>query len=244
MAEKAETKANDIKEKTIAADDEMEYEDDEEETTASKILKIAIILFLLFAFIAGGFGLGLYFNLYDMEQVNEKLALYDYPVFNMFFEKPLSVIEREEEEALEKAVEEAQAAEAEEKAAEAEEKAAEEERKKAEEKAKLAEKEKEDAASGIEKPKTLTKEELEKQVKARKAEEKKRVTKLARLYNNMKPEDAAAIMEGLDDDIVIDIFNRMDEGKVSKIINAFDESRSARITKIMYTGKPDVSHVR
>lgn len=217
--------------------DETEEVEDYEETTGSKLLKIAIIFFLLTVFIVGGFALGLYFKLYDMEQVNEKLGLYEYPVLNWYFEKPLSVIAAEEQSALEKAVEEAQAAEAAKKAQE-------EEKRIAEEKAKEKEKELEDAANGIEKPKPLTKEELTKQIQERRAAEKKRVTKLARLYENMKPADAATILGDLEDDIVIDIFNRMDEGKVSKILNEFDESRSARLTRIMYIGKPNVSHVR
>jgi len=237
MAAKADNETN---EKGYAAPEmgeEATEELEEEESTGSKLLKIAIVLFLLLAFVIGGFALGLYFKLYDMEQINEKLKLYDYPVCNWFFEKPLNVIAQEEQAALEKAVEEAQAKE--------DARAAEEAAKKAEEeKKKQEQKEAEDAASGIEKPKTLTKEELDRQVKARRAEEKKRITKLARLYDNMKPEDAAAILNDLDDDIVIDIFSRMDEGKVAKILNAFDESRSARLTQIMYIGKPIVSHVR
>lgn len=236
MAVKKENKTGSVA-NNKAAIDEIEEVDDYEETVGSKLLKIAIILFLLLAFIIGGFALGLYFKLYDMDQVNEKLQLYDYPVLNWYFDKPVSVLAAEEQAALEKAVEEAQAAE---EAKKAEEQA----RKTAEEKEKQAAQEAEDAANGIERPKTLTREELEKQVKERQAAEKKRVTKLARLYDNMKPEEAAAILGDLDDDIVIDIFNRMDESKVAKILNEFDESRSARLTRIMYAGKPNISHVR
>ncbi|WP_051533571.1 MotE family protein [Anaerovibrio sp. RM50] len=88
------------------------------------------------------------------------------------------------------------------------------------------------------KPVVLSKEEIEKQTKERQAAEKKRVSKLARLYNEMKPEEAAKIMETMDDDIVISILQRMDESQVSQVLTKFDTDRAANITKIMYNGAP------
>ena len=82
----------------------------------------------------------------------------------------------------------------------------------------------------------ITKEEIEKQMKQREAEEKKRVSKLARLYNQMKPKDAAKALASLDDDMCIAILQRMDEGTVAKIMSEFEESKTARITQIMYAG--------
>jgi Mg/Co/Ni transporter MgtE len=82
----------------------------------------------------------------------------------------------------------------------------------------------------------ITKEEIEKQMKQREAEEKKRVSKLARLYNQMKPKDAAKAMDELDDDMCIAILQRMDEAVVAKIMTEFDEGKTARITRIMYAG--------
>ena len=70
------------------------------------------------------------------------------------------------------------------------------------------------------------------------ADEKKRVSKLARLYNEMKPADAAKILETMDNDIVIAIFQRMDESQVSQILTEFDPDRAATISKIMYVGAP------
>ena len=84
----------------------------------------------------------------------------------------------------------------------------------------------------------ITKEEIEKQQKEREAAEKKRVTKLARLYNDMKPADAAKVMETLDIDLCIAILQRMDEGNAAKVITAFDPSRAAEITQIIYEGVP------
>ena len=84
----------------------------------------------------------------------------------------------------------------------------------------------------------ITKEEIEKQQKEREAAEKKRVTKLARLYNDMKPADAAKVMETLDIDLCIAILQRMDEGNAAKVITSFDPSRAAEITQIIYEGVP------
>ena len=83
----------------------------------------------------------------------------------------------------------------------------------------------------------LSKKEIEKQMKDREAAERKRVSKLARLYNEMKPADSAAAMDQLDDDTCIAILQRMEEGQAAKILAEFDASKTARLTKIMYEGK-------
>ena len=88
------------------------------------------------------------------------------------------------------------------------------------------------------KPVKLTQKEIDKLTKQRQADEKKRVSKLARLYNEMKPADAAKILETMDNDIVIAIFQRMDESQVSQILTEFDPDRAATISKIMYVGAP------
>ena len=53
----------------------------------------------------------------------------------------------------------------------------------------------------------------------------------------MKPADAAAAMDELDDDLCIAILQRMDEGQAAKILAQFEASKTARLTKIMYEGK-------
>jgi hypothetical protein len=83
---------------------------------------------------------------------------------------------------------------------------------------------------------TLSRKEIEEQMKQREDAEKKRVSKLARLYNQMKPKDAAKAMDELDDDMCIAILQRMDEAVVAKIMTEFDEGKTARITRIMYAG--------
>ena len=81
----------------------------------------------------------------------------------------------------------------------------------------------------------LSKKEIEKQMKEREAAERKRVSKLARLYNEMKPRDAAEAMDSLDDDLCIAILQRMDEGNAAKVLSEFEPS-TARLTQLMYEG--------
>ena len=83
---------------------------------------------------------------------------------------------------------------------------------------------------------TLTKEEIEKQMQEREAAEKKRVSKLARLYNQMKPKDAAAAMDPLDDDLILLILQRMDESNAAKILTEFEPAKTARLTQMLYEG--------
>ena len=83
---------------------------------------------------------------------------------------------------------------------------------------------------------TITKEEIEKQERIKKQEEAKRISKLARLYSEMKPDEAAAIMKELDDNNVLAIFSKMEDGQVAKILAVFDSKRAARLTEDMLKG--------
>jgi len=169
---------------------------------AKKILKILLILFLLLLLIVGGFALGIYLQIFDTKEANEKLGLYNLPVIGEYFVKPEPATE---EEMQEKPVEDVKPS---------------------------TDKEKKES-----KPVRLTKAEIEKQMKEREAAERKRVSKLARLYTQMKPKDAAEALAALNDDMVISILQRMDEGTAAKIMTEFDTDRTARITRIMYEGK-------
>ncbi len=87
-------------------------------------------------------------------------------------------------------------------------------------------------------PVKITKAELDKEKHEREQAEKKRISKLARLYNEMKPEEAADIMNNLEDSVAISILQKMDEGQASAVLAKFDPDKAARITKIMYAGPP------
>ncbi|BAL82251.1 hypothetical protein SELR_05430 [Selenomonas ruminantium subsp. lactilytica TAM6421] len=175
----------------------------------SKIVKVLLVLFLLLVLIVGGFALGVYLQLIDTKDANEKLKLYDLPVVGEYFVRPAPSEEEMEKLPVEDAKPNANK----------------------DKDLKTSDKDKKDAKKIV-----ITKEEIEKQMKQREAEEKKRVSKLARLYNQMKPKDAAKAMNELDDDMCIAIFQRMDEAVVAKILTAFDEGKTARITRIMYAG--------
>lgn len=89
---------------------------------------------------------------------------------------------------------------------------------------------------------TLTPKEIEKQRKERQAAERKRVSKLARLYNELKPQTTAEIMSNLEDDVAIAILQRMDESQASKVLGKMDAARAATLTKYMFVGKsPNMS---
>jgi hypothetical protein len=83
---------------------------------------------------------------------------------------------------------------------------------------------------------TPSKKEIEEQMKQREDAEKKRVSKLARLYNGMKPKDAAEAMDALDDDLAVTILQRMEEGTASKVLSEFEPAKAARLTQIIYEG--------
>ena len=170
-------------------------------------MKIILALFLLLVLIVGGFALGIYLRIFDTQQANETLGLYNLPIIGEYFVKPAPT----EEDMANTPAEDV----------------------KPDPKADDKNKDKDKQSKKVQ----LSKKEIEKQMKDREAAERKRVSKLARLYNEMKPADSAAAMDQLDDDTCIAILQRMDEGQAAKILAEFDASKTARLTKIMYEGK-------
>jgi hypothetical protein len=169
-----------------------------------KIVKVLLVLFLLLVLIIAGFALGIYLRLFDTQEANEKLKLYDLPVVGQYFVRPAPTEAEMENTPVEDA--------------------------------KINTKDDKKDGKKENKKLVISKEDIEKQVKEREAAEKKRVSKLARLYNQMKPKDAAKALDALDDDMCIAILQRMDEAVVAKIMTEFDEGKTARITRIMYAG--------
>ena len=93
---------------------------------------------------------------------------------------------------------------------------------------------KEDAKS---KDVKVSQKEIEEQMKAREAAEKKRISKLARIYDNMKPEEAAKALGDVNLDTVVLILQKMDESNAGQIIAKMDPSRAARVTQMMFDGQ-------
>ena len=173
-----------------------------------KKLKVLFGLILLLVLIAGGFALGVYLRLFDTQALNEEYGLHELPIIGEYFVPPPSDEEHAEQKAPAPGNGNGHSTPA--------------------------------AAAPKKAPETvkITKEEIEKQQKEREAAEKKRITKLARLYNDMKPADAAKVMESLDIDLCIAILQRMDESNAAKIMTAFEGDRAAQITQIIYEGVP------
>ena len=185
----------------------------EKKKKGKKLLKVFLILFLLALLVIGGFILGIYLQIIDSKEVNEKLGLYNLPLVGEYFVKPVPV--PTEEEMGNKPLEDVKPA-------------PEKEPEKKDEKEKKEDK----------KPKkiVLSKEEIEKQMKEREAAERKRISKLARLYGQMKPQEAADAMQDLDDDLTATILQRMDESQAAKILAKFEPARTAQLMGIIYAG--------
>lgn len=190
-------------------DEEKEQAEETTEQPSKKksILKVLAVILLVLLLVCVGFFVGIYLRVFDVDKINESMKLYDMPVIGQYFVKREASVKQEEPD---KAQTDAKAKD---------------------DKAKAKEQKPEQSKSVV-----LTKAEIEKQKKEQQAAERKRVSKLARLYNEMKPKDAAAIMDSLNDDIAIAILQRMDESQCAKVLTEFEPEKSARLTRIMYSG--------
>lgn len=160
--------------------------------------------------LVGGFLLGIYLKLLDPNEMNEKYGIYEWPIVGEHF-----VAANQDGEGLEADTD-------------------------AMNKKAIEDNKKKEAEAKESKPIKLTKEEIEQKTKELQAAEKKRIGKLSRLYNEMKPDEAAKILTALDDEMLISILQKMDESQVSQILanEAFGADRAADITRKMYAGTP------
>ena len=185
-----------------------------------KIFKFLLFIFMLLILAVGGFIAGVYFQVIDSEQtqqVNEVLKLWKMPVIGEFFEKPEGYVEEEEEVVVEqedKSKTETANLPGNNLSAKAEIKS---EKKKS-------------------KDVTVSQKEIEKQMQEREAAEKKRVSKLARIYGNMKAEEAAEALGYVDADTAVLIMQKMDEDAAGKILAKMDPTLAAQITQMLYEG--------
>lgn len=199
-----------------------------------KIRNILLGLILLTALIIGGFVAAVKFDVLgteDIAMLNEELGLYRLPFVGngRYFEVPEGVEwppppplepepEPEPEPKPEPIPEEPPKEEA-----------------KEEPKLVVAEKPK---PKREEKPKEIKidRKAIEEQRAQREAEEKKRVTRLARIYESMKPEDAANALINVDWDTTVLIFQRMSEDSVAQILSKMEPEIAAQLTEMIYTG--------
>ena len=82
----------------------------------------------------------------------------------------------------------------------------------------------------------IDKKAIDEQRKEREAAEKKRVTRLARIYESMKPEDAAKALVNVDWDTTVLIFQRMSEDSVAQILAKMEPEVAAQLTEMLFAG--------
>ena len=207
-----------MEEKELNGNDELnenaESENKKESSILSKIRNLLIGLILLAILIVGGFIAAVKYEVLDTEDVamlNENLGLYRLPIVGngKYFEVPEGVEWPPKEESEEELKPEQQPA--------------------AEE-------------NTITKPNDKIKEvkidkkAIDEQKAQREAEEKKRVTRLARIYESMKPEAAANALINVDWDTTILIFQRMNEDSVAQILSKMEPEIAAQLTEMLYAG--------
>lgn len=190
-----------------------------------KIRNILIGLIVLTALVIGAFVAAIKFDFIDTEDVamlNEELGLYRLPFVGngRYFEVPEGVEwppppEPEPEPELEPEVKEEPPKE------EPKEQPKEEPKPKKEEKPKEVK---------------VDKKAIDEQRAKREAEEKKRLARLARIYESMKPEQAANALINVDWDTTVLIFQRMSEDSVAQILAKMEPEAAAQLTEMLYAG--------
>lgn len=86
-------------------------------------------------------------------------------------------------------------------------------------------------------PPAATAEDIKANLDKAKKEEAKRISRLARLYGEMKPDEAVPILNKLDDATVVAILSKMEDSQVAGIMAQFTPDRAARLTQDMLKGK-------
>lgn len=187
-----------------------------------RILIFLFVILFLAALAVGGFAASIYYQVLDAEKVewvNEKIGLYKLPIVGYdgefeYFKVPPGVVwpEPEPEPEPEPAPEETTVAKA-----------------PPPPPATVAEPKKSREVK-------ISQKDIEEQTKLREAAEKKRITKLANIYNSMKPEEAAKALDGVQLDTVSLILQRMDEDTAAQILAKMDPLLAAQITQMIFDG--------
>ena len=226
------------------AEETTEQLDVAEESTLRRVVKRLLkffgLLLVLAGVVAAGFFAGVYLRVFDVYEVNEQIDQQALPFVGEYIVEPIKkmpgVFDEYIYQPAVKLVDQKLSAPPEEQPADGGKKP--ENGKKDDKK----EEKKDDQPKPIKKeeeskPIVLTQEEIEKKQKEEEAAERKRVSKLAKLYNEMKPEAAADIMTDLDDEIAVAVLQKMDESQAAKVLAALDPGQSARLTRSIYTGR-------
>lgn len=207
-----------MEEKELNGNDELnenaESENKKESSILSKIRNLLIGLILLVVLIVGGFVAAVKYDVLDTEDVamlNENLGLYRLPLVGngKYFEVPEGVEWPPKEESEVELKPESEPVAEEQPAPKPDDKI---------------------------KEVKIDKKAIDEQKAQREAEEKKRVTRLARIYESMKPEAAANALINVDWDTTILIFQRMNEDSVAQILSKMEPEIAAQLTEMLYAG--------
>jgi len=75
------------------------------------------------------------------------------------------------------------------------------------------------------------KEELEKNIEQERMKYNERISWLASIYGEMRPEEASPIIEKLNDELAISVLSQMEERQVGKILGVMDSSRAIELSQ-------------
>ena len=186
-----------------------------------KLKVILIVTIVLLLLTIGAAAAAIYFEVVSDEQVqwaNENLGLYKLPLVGAgetfeYFQVPDGVVwpEPEEEEPTEEETKTETA---------------------------VAKKDDKQNAADAKKQKEvkISRKEIEEQMAVREAAEKKRISKLARIYDSMKPEDAARALDGVEPDTVVLILQKMNEDNAAQVLSKMEPLMAAQITQMLFEG--------
>lgn len=210
MASKSKS---DVKTKKSDSQSDKNEEKIEKPKKKGGLFKIILILLILFILAATGFAAGIYLKFIDIQALGEKWKMNEYPVIGKYFSEPKTNFEPVELEAQSPVVSPQNLNGA-------------------------------PTVAPIVQPEALLPEkriiddaELQKQAKIKQQEEAKRISKVAKLYDEMAPEAAAPILSKMDDDTVLLILSKMQGEQVAKIMPLFDTRRAAVLSQSMLRGK-------
>ena len=190
-----------------------------------RFVKTIIFLILLFVLAVGGFAAGVYFELITNEQkqqVNEMFSLYKLPFVGEYFDVPEGVewTQEDADKAKEAFMETVQTG-------------IDSGLSKMSDVADQIMKEEEPPPSPSIK---ISQKEIEKQMQEREAAEKKRISKLARVYAAMKADAAAEALNTMKSTTAILILQKMEDDAAAQILARMDPEVAGRLTQLMFEG--------
>jgi flagellar protein FlbB len=175
--------------------------------------KMILILFILLILLGLGFAAGIYFKLIDVEKSAENMNLQDAPIIGKYFQKPktnFDPVDLTPPQSVPPSPGNSLTAQSE-----------------------ISGQSAIVGQPGTVLPGVPGNVDLAKMAKQKQAQETKKISKLSRLYGNMKPEEVVPILTQLDDSTIVAILNKMEEDQAAKILAQFDPAKAAQISQAM-----------